>query len=215
MSDLPERAIRRTRSYWYIDGLAEINFGFLLILLGLKFFVQTSTPPGSKLENLLNYGFLVIVIGFVFTTSWLVRVAKERFTYPRTGFISYRRKPMDLRAWVFTVLIALASILVGSVLYALFQVWQSALDWLPIFQGFFGVAIFLPLAYLNGLRRFYLLAAFSALLGILFALVEVTGWSLMVLYYGLFGGGLVVSGGITLWTYMTQTSTTQEESNEP
>lgn len=212
MNDFPDRVIQRTRSYWYIDGLWEVAFGSQFILMGLFFFGQASAPPESMLSYLMNYAFLVIVIGITILASWAVRKAKERITYPRTGYIAYHRRPKGRRVWIVSVLIILLSILVGSVLYAVFQVWEPALDWLPFLFGFFGLTIFLPIAYINDLKRFYFLAIFSILLGIIFAWIGVTGWNLMSLYFGLLGIGLVVSGGITFWVYLNDTTPQLEAS---
>ena len=214
MNNNIEHAIRRTRGYWYVDGLWEIGYGCLFTVMGMLLYLQAAIPSDSQLADLLGYAFLFLIIGLIVFINWAVRKAKEHLTYPRTGMLTYRRDKMSARTWLLAALIAVVSILAGSLLVALFQIWEPALESIPLLLGFLGAAPILFVAYPNNLKRFYLLAVYSILLSFLLAWAGFTGMTLMGVYFAFLGIGLVVSGCITLWNYIHQTSPPQEAPNE-
>ena len=69
-------------------------------------------------------------------------------------------------------------------------------------------------AYTNNLKRFYLLALFAILSSLVLAWTGITGMTLLGIYFALLGIGLVISGGVTLWNYLSQTSSLTEMPNE-
>jgi len=213
-NDNIKRTIRRTRGYWYIDGLWEIGYGCLFTVMGALLYLQAAIPSDSKLADLLGYAFLVIIIGLTVLINWAVRKAKEHLTYPRSGMLTYRRDKISARTWLLTALIVVLSILLGSVMVALFQVREPAMESIALLLGFTGAALMLFMAYPNNLKRFYLLAVYSILLSFLLASAGITGMTLVGMYFSLLGIGLAVSGGITLWNYVHQTSPPQETPNE-
>ncbi|MCJ7657700.1 MAG: hypothetical protein MUO67_00970 [Anaerolineales bacterium] len=213
-NDNIKRTIRRTRGYWYVDGLWEIGYGCLFTVMGALLYLQAAIPSDSEFADLLGYAFLFIIIGLIVLINWAVRKAKEHLTYPRTGMLTYRRDKMSTRTWLLAALIAVVSILAGSLLVALFQVRETSLESIPLLLGFTGAAPMFFVAYPNNLKRFYLLAVYSILLSFLLAWAGITDMTLMGVYFTLLGIGLAVSGGITLWNYVHQTSPPQEVPNE-
>jgi len=213
-NDKIERTIRRTRGYWYVDGLWEIGYGCMFTMMGSVLYLQAVIPSDSQLADLAGYAFLFLTIGLIVLINWAVKKAKEHLTYPRTGMLTYRRDKMSVRTWLLAAFIAMVSILVGSVLVALFQVREPALESISLLLGFTGAALMLFVAYPNNLKRFYLLAIYSILLSLLLAWAGITGMTLVGVYFTLLGIGLAVSGGVTLWNYVHQTSPPQEAPNE-
>jgi len=211
---LTNHTIRRTRGYWYVDGLWEIGYGCLFIIMGTLLYLQAVVSDESPLADFLGYGVTVLIIILVIFINWAVGKVKQNLTYPRTGLVTYRREPMNLRTWLLAALYAVLAILAGSVLYALFQVWEPALESIPMLLGFLGAALMLFVASANGLRRFYLLAAYSILLGFLLAWVGITGMRLLGIYFVFLGIGMLISGAFTLWKYLNLTSSPQEVTSE-
>jgi hypothetical protein len=209
-----ENTIRRTRSYWYVDGLWEIGYGCLFTTMGFLFYLQAIIPDESLSANLLQYGFLVLIIALIVLINWSVRKIKEHLTYTRTGMVTYRREKMSAGKWLVAAITTAGSILAGSVLYALFQVWETALEFIPLLLGLLGAAMMVFIAYSNNLRRFYLLAFISLLSGLVLSWAGITGMTLLGVYFILLGLGLVISGGVTLWNYLNQTSIPREMPNE-
>ena len=97
MNNNIEHAIRRTRGYWYVDGLWEIGYGCLFTVMGMLLYLQAAIPSDSQLADLLGYAFLFLIIGLIVFINWAVRKAKEHLTYPRTGMLTYRRDKMSAR----------------------------------------------------------------------------------------------------------------------
>jgi hypothetical protein len=213
-NDTIEHTMRRTRRYWYVDGLWEIGYGCLFTIMGLMLYLQAFIPAESNFADYLEYGFPVLIIALVVLINWGIRKIKQHLTYPRTGMVTYRRETMSVRDWLIAALIAAGSILAGSILYALFQVWEPALEIIPVLLGFLGAVITLFLAFANSLKRFYLLAGYSILIGFVLAWIGITGMRLMGIYFIFFGIGLVFGGAFTLWNYLSETSPPQEVLNE-
>lgn len=213
-NDTIEHTMRRTRRYWYVDGLWEIGYGCLFTIMGLLFYLQAFIPTESKFTDILEYAFPVLIIALVVLINWGVRKIKEHLTYPRTGMVTYRREKMSTRGWLIAALFAAGSILAGSILYALFQVWEPALEIIPVLLGFLGAAMTFFLAFANNLKRFYLLAGYSILIGFALAWIGITGMRMMGIYFVFLGIGLVFAGAFTLWNYLSQTSPPQEVFNE-
>ena len=63
MNEDIDHTIQRTRRYWYIDGLPDIVFGSILLLLALYFYMKTVLPPESTLANMLTVGFVLLIVG--------------------------------------------------------------------------------------------------------------------------------------------------------
>ncbi len=91
MSTNVDEVIRKTKSYWYEDGLAEILAGLFFVAVCLLLLADWQTPAGSPWKAawspLLMVFTLVWVVGGRKAIGWL----KERITYPRTGYVAYKR----------------------------------------------------------------------------------------------------------------------------
>lgn len=195
-----ERVGRRGLQYWYDDGLVEMAIGCLSVALGLLFLAEALAPRGSLP---VNFVLLVLVAGGILITNWVVKVLKARITYPRTGFVQYRRPPRTAPRRVLVGLLASAvSVLVAV---GLTSTAPASLAWIPMMQGVvIGLSI-LYLGYSVGLGRFYALAAASLALGTgvsAAGLGDTLGNGVYFLSMGLL---VLVSGGITLRRYLLST----------
>ena len=88
---------KRTAGYWYVDGLAEIGTGFVFLVLGVFYLVLAGFEPGGVSSLIVGIGQPAIILLGVYGVSRVVRYFKERITFPRTGYVSYRRKPQNVR----------------------------------------------------------------------------------------------------------------------
>lgn len=201
-----EQVRKRVYRYWYEDGLAEIATGCLFVLIGLVLGVQRLVPSGSPLTIIAGLAFPVVVVGGILAVRRLVDIAKERITYPRTGYVQYGR-PGPRRRW-------LAAVLGGSmgiVVAALFANGPASLVWLPLFQGLIIGAFWLYMGTRLDLIRFYVLAVFSALIGIAIALGGLADPMGSAAYFGGMGVVTVAGGGLALRNYLRQTQPAEEE----
>jgi hypothetical protein len=169
-----ESAMKRGRAYWFVDGFTELFAGILFILLGGITLLSGMVPPSSFLSqffSLAESAAIVKLIGLVLTVLglwWL----KDRFTYPRTGFIREKGMPraqllVFLRNAVLIALLPVVGLtiplfLVPAVRGAIF----SMPVWFPPVLGIFWGALCVLLGQWTGLRRFRFLGLVIMLAGI-------------------------------------------------
>ena len=212
---------RRTRRYWYEDGFAELASGGLMVLAGIglaaayRAFVGWSAgSPDLGTRCLVA----VLVVGVAQVLAVIggramrggIEAAKERVTYPRTGYVAYRQpqpKPRSLPEKIgILALVSFLSLIGGAVMGNVLGTLASSGSvpiWLLSMPMALGAIIAVVLGLLGrqmALPRFYGLAVLSLLAGGIAARgsVEFEG---AMLYLVLMGAILGVSGGVTLWRY--------------
>jgi hypothetical protein len=198
MVDIDKIEKRTVRSF-YEDGLFEIALGLALLILGGYFFAQAVVPEDSALGSVLSVLFIFVIFFAIFFVNRLLRFLKRRITYPRTGFVAFKRKdPSPKRR----VAAAVAGGLMGASLAALYGLSPSVRTLLPALNGLlFAVAVFL-IANKIGLVRYFILAAASAVIGFAVTAARIGDIKGVGLYYGLFGVAALVSGLATLVVYL-------------
>jgi hypothetical protein len=200
MNNPINQAANRARRYWYVDGLNEAAFGGLCFLLGVYFQVQDGLRITSLIRQILEAGLVLLIVAMVLLLNKLVNFLKERITYPRSGYVSYRR-PNTIRRLA-TGLLAAA---IASVLSAVLMIAPPGLDWMAGLTGLALAAVWLFLAWRFQLSRFLALSLVSLGGGIFLALMQPDGVAGVAAMYFLEGAALLVSGGITFWAYLRKT----------
>lgn len=204
-----DQTLQRTKQYWYTDGLNEIAIGAIFLLLSLYFLLEVFLPPKSLLATLLTASFVLIIAGGGLLAGRVVNEIKTRLTYPRTGYVAYRQARGSQRLFL-----ALIAMLMASLITMLIASTPASRAWIPALTGFIIGAMWLFAGYKIGITRFYLLAAVSSLLGAGISLVglgEILG---AAVFYGLMSLAMIISGGLTLGSYLRQTQPLQEKNNE-
>jgi hypothetical protein len=177
-----ESVMKRGRGYWFVDGFTEILAGILFILLGGITLLSGIVPPSSFLSQFVSLAESAAIVKFlglilaVLGLWWL----KDRFTYPRTGFVREKGVPRA-QLLVFlrnAVLIAILPVLgliiplfvVPAVRGAIF----SMPVWFPPVLGIFWGALCILLGEWTALRRFRLLGVVIMLAGISIGIWQLT-----------------------------------------
>jgi hypothetical protein len=185
---------RRLRRYWFEDGLAELGIGGLFLVVGLAFIVgalaSNSTARAAAVVALLA----VVGIGTI-ASRFLIRAVKERVTYPRTGYVEYRRSGSRSRYVAAVGIIALIS---ASAVAAQ----AGAVDRTLALQSLTLAAVLGVPAYRFGLFRFYALAGAAVAAGAIAWIAALDEEAGSALIYGGVGLALVGSGGWTLRGYL-------------
>lgn len=200
MSDTYKDIERKTRRYWYVDGLAEIFIGLLLAVTGLMVLAMEAAPPGSGQRIALVAGMMVIIFGGAWLGGKMVRAVKARVTYPRTGYVSYRKPTRQRRRRNILIMIPIAAIWI--ILVVIFG--KGLIAWVPLIEGLV-LAALLWVAGM-GLLRFYLLAGLSLVVGGILAYLQIGGNVGQMAFNAVMGLFLAISGTITLIQYLRQTS---------
>jgi len=206
--DPVQQTIERTRRYWYIDGLSEIGAGSVICLVALFYALIGLLPVSNPYRAMLGIGQVVVVLVGYWIAGRLVKTLKTRLTYPRTGYVSYPSR-RGRRA----VFMGLASMGTGLGA-ALVLTWVGGRLPENLLPAISGAVIALTLAYLGtrtGVQRFYLVAAFTFLLGAATSSLALPDpWS-NVLFFGGFGLAWIISGAVTLVHYLRATRPVSEE----
>ena len=89
MSDWLQQARRRALQYWAEDGLPDLYTGALLLLfVGLQAGGERLFPAAWRGAE-QGVALVVLVLGTLLARP-VLRVLKQRITYPRTGYVAYR-----------------------------------------------------------------------------------------------------------------------------
>lgn len=206
MNDDMNQVVKRTRQYWFSDGIVELSIGGLFVILGVYFYLQSILVPGSLALLALQIGFLFVLIGLTFISRFLINKIKTRLTTPRTGYVSYKpaSKKQRITSLVIVLLIALANVI-------LFLSTPLSMNWIPTITGVLVGTLWLISAFRVSLLRFYLQAILAFLLGGTLSLANLELYQSLALFYGILGVILSLSGGITLARYLRQNPSFEEE----
>ncbi len=178
-----EAALKRARSYWFVDGFTELITGGLFILLGGILLLRGSAPRSSFPAQFVSIaGDISIVkaagiIAAILALWWL----KNQFTYPRTGFV---REKWVTATQILTLIGKAILILILPVMGIV-----AAFIFMPLMRGtLFSMPIWFPavlslvwavlcilLGRWMGLRRFQLMGVLILLAG-----TAVSVWQLVI-----------------------------------
>jgi hypothetical protein len=200
-----DRAERRARQYWYDDGLNEIALGCVGMAVGILFLAEAVGLLGSGASSI---GLVAVVFLGVYLARGLVRVGKERITYPRTGFVRYRR---PVRAKFVRLAAGASAAVVAATVVALLQRVPESLTLIPALDGIVIGAAFFYFGYASGVARFFPLALFSAALG---GALSLSGPNDLIgsgVYFLGMGMATVTSGLIALRGYLRNDSPAEGE----
>jgi hypothetical protein len=208
MHDQIDEYAKRTMRYWYVDGLAEIAVGGVVILLALVFLIGGIMEPGPTTDFFLALGQPVIVLVGALAARKIVGKIKEQVTYPRTGYVAYRQ-PRSRRG----IRLVALTIGIAAVFGVIFGVIANLITtrWIPGISGAVIALLLAYLAYQNGIRRFYYMAMYTLFLGLLVVSVGAPDAYTSSLFFGGFGLGWIVSGTVTLRHYLHTTKPASED----
>jgi hypothetical protein len=212
--------LNRPKAYNNIDGTGELAMGFMSLGYALIIWLQVHTPKDSIWNQM--YVLFIWVGLMIAIISYGTKAIKNHITYPRTGFVAYRRHNIIWLAIIAFVISALAS--AGLSLAA-----RSHRDTVvPVF--FFG--LLLAACYAFGIAKAVrwkwavVLAlvigslAIAVLPGDLTATLSggasMPAWlarsaGAFLLFLMLYGAMLLISGGISLWLYLRHTQAPAKE----
>lgn len=187
--------MQRTRAYWFADGLSEIAMGVFFSLLALLFFWKARTPSGSWLCLVFSLVWPLLIGGLPWVMRRVVKWAKARYIWPRTGYVSYRYRRSSLwgRKWRWIAPIAL-----GGLLIPVLITWARLLS---LIFALSAAAMFSYIGYYLRLRRFYLLAAWGLLVGGGVVVTSVPRFLGTAIFWLAMGVGCLASGLYILYWY--------------
>src|SRR5512143_3916040 len=167
-----DQAIRRTRSYKYIDGTYELQLGLTLLLIS-AYGLLPPTPQRSSLGGWVLLILSLVLIGLgPLLIDWIVRAIKERYTYRHSGYATVRKRKEPLFPPDTMVLFVLLGFLAWVVLLSFSEEILTS-RWLPLLPAVI-LAIVVGLTGIRAsLRRFVILAFVGLLVGFILAWADV------------------------------------------
>ena len=153
-----------------------------------------------------------MVFSGIVGVQWVVNTLKAKLTYPRTGYVEYRKDGQDIKKQRNIFMgVALALLAASIVLFDFFLY----LDSMILVTGVMVGAIFIALrGKSTGVTRFYVMGVFSILLGVGLSLDKLSQEYNLALFYGLFGVVVMISGGLVLRDYLSENPMPTDSDNE-
>lgn len=212
----------RTRQYWYVDGTYEFNMaGIFLLLTG--YFLLLAKFDGTKFGAILSVAMIVVFVGGMYGVNWLIRLLKTRVTFPRTGYIAYKRESKDKRVKRLVIVGAISGFIAAFISVMISNTSMSwlirtsrdlSLNWLP---GMVGLLMAVA-ASLFGVRmkiaRFYWIAALSVVVGVATMFIPTDLNTGLAIYYGVTGVALLIIGIVIFTSYLRSTTPLAEDDHE-
>jgi hypothetical protein len=191
----------RTIQYFYVDGSFEFGFGLLCLILAIFFYAETSMH--GWLAALVDSSFVLVMIGGAWLIRLLIKLLKERVTWPRTGYVTYNRQNGSKRGWGITL-----GLVVGGLVAVTATVLASTpgihLNSMPLLSGILLGLVLGFLGWRTSTLRFYLLALLSSLLGGVLAYSPAVDNFALAGFYLVFGLVLITAGAFVLRAYLRQ-----------
>lgn len=205
-----DTVIQRTQRYWYVDGLNEIATGLIILLIGIYFLVVNAFSTGALSAVMVGIGVPVLMLALAWAGGKIVKMLKERITYPRTGYIAFNPQKGGRRSKLKTAFIAAGVAIAFAFLQVMLHPELSRVAMPILTAALIALAVAL-LGFRFGLVRFYYLAVYTALMGLLTAWLPLYDLGQNIFLFIMFGLGWVVSGAITLVRYLASTKPAGEE----
>ena len=204
--------LSRPMRYYNIDGTGEMSVGLMLLGIVLLRYLRSVLPEDSMWRRdpgdfLLLYGGLVAVLILIY---WSTKAIKQRITWPRTGYVAYRR---DRRSRLIVMVVAA----VFGFVIACLMGFARRHDVMSLARA--GYLAVMPAAYAIFLYRFdrerpwkWLVLLFTALGLLTIGLIVPGDIVELVRPVGLFLGlTYLASGGATLYLYIQHTQPSAPE----
>jgi len=191
---------QRTVQYWYVDGFFEIAFGLFCLVFAAYLYLE-ELLQGTWLAVPVSVLLVAVILGMSWLINRLVRSWKERITFPRTGYVSYRREQSrnDIRWNLLTLVV------VGAV-SALFLFWFLRMGvrllFIPLITGVSFCAMMAIVGWRSGLRRFFYQAGWSLLCGLALAFSPLNDYAALAVCFLAIGLVMLMCGIFVLRVYL-------------
>ncbi|MBN1371692.1 MAG: hypothetical protein JW987_07100 [Anaerolineaceae bacterium] len=204
-----QSVIRNTQRRWFDDGLWEIAFGTANLFLGLYFLLVTWLNLDENLGAWMAALQIVVVLVVFGGMRYGVPKLKERFTYPRTGYASFRRPERSERRrkafW--------RGMLSGGVAAAVATVvgLANAVNLAPGVTALIFAGMCFYLSFRMGIQRFAVLGLLTLTTGFILTQLRLDVDSSMAVLFIAFGTLCALLGVIALITFLRRTRPITEE----
>jgi hypothetical protein len=196
-----DKVMTRTMRHSFEDGIGEMVYGIIFMLVGLILFGGLTLKP--PFPHFWTIAFILAVWVPFLLSRWLVPALRKRLVFPRTGYV-VSRKLRGRLLWLVLSVSAVLGGVGGFVVAFMFRAHPAAREWIPGALGLEAGAWLIFLGVRFTLRRYLLLAGFSILAGVAGSLAGIGGDRGSAAYCAAMGLALLVSGALALRAHLRQ-----------
>lgn len=183
------------------DGLNEIAASILALAGAGLLLGPHWAPTGPPQRQIVGWSYVAFFCAFALFQQRILQALRERLTYPRTGYVTYREpgKAVQFGAGTVATLLTIAAFVVSFRFHgrlAGLEVWLPAL-----IGGPWGTWLIVA-GRRAGLPRLVLVGALSLILSLGVSFAWPNLYSALTVYLAGMGGALLLSGAITLWRHL-------------
>ena len=196
-----QNTLDRAYAHWLKDGIFEIGLGILLAGVGtLRAIIHFAGEKTAAYYWLIG-GLLVFMVGVAWGGKRFGEALKERITYPRTGFFSFKPRTYNYKNVL--ALLIFGGILGGTLGILASQPNQQEVGvFVPIGMGIVWGLAFAYAAHRIELKRLYYLAAFFFGIGLVIGALGVGVVLGVSFFYLSIGLVQIVTGCVALVQYL-------------
>jgi hypothetical protein len=199
MNDPLRRAEAQVQRFWNIDGLHEIAIALLFGLTAVWVWGSDLSDLPRAWKSFFSVTFPVVICGGMYAEKAIVTRIRQRLTFPRTGFVTFRRP--SRRQQIVTG--CLGAVVAAGVAFAATRgPIPDFSRWLVAIVGLFMGGILWSLAWRAQIRRFYALGLACAAAGIAISWAGASLSEQLVLFWIVVAVATLISGTATLWRFV-------------
>lgn len=181
------------------DGLMELFLGAYFLLTGLLLQADISA---------------LFILLMVFAPAAFKRM-KERYTYPRIGYVKFTEADRNVGRKILTALVA-AVIAIGLVLFLRRDDdWTHNLyKWVPLLPALILFIVFAATGHRSGLMRYYVMAALALAVGLIIPFTDLPGKMDSIALYLFAMGAILLLWGAIIFANFLRNNPVQEEPSQ-
>jgi len=208
MKDKIGQIMRKTYSYWWVDGIVETAMGFFFIVLAGYNYLIESVSINQTVSMILAIAQPLVFLACWFAYGRLVKWVKEHITYRRTGYVAFQpknRKNRVVRGVIGGVLgfgIALVVTYIGPEVLKINSL---------LIVGSLLALVTLFLAFWYGINRLFVLAVIEFGLGLWISRLPLDADLRSILLMACIGAVWLLSGLIVFIRYLLRTKPNPED----
>ena len=191
---------KRPVQYWFEDGIGELVMGIFYFIIGINFYIQ-ATITSPPIKAILGLASVFIIGGGVLITRKLIDRIKEHIIYPRTGFVSYPKRPRKAK-----IAISIVSLVAVAGLVLFFRKSSTTFDWTTIVISVICGVLMLYQAVQTSVFRLYIESILAIVIGIVITFLEMDGMISSGFFFISFGLILMIGGGCAFVYYLKSSS---------
>ena len=117
--DKIESLLQRPKLYNNIDGVGELGMGFMLLGFALLQWLQANSPRNSMWHKV--YVVLPLILLMAAIIDWGSKAIKGHITYPRTGFVEYKKRD---NVWIAAIAFVTSALVAAGLAFAARSHWS-------------------------------------------------------------------------------------------